>query len=157
MVFNNSNLFSPGVERAYQVEAKQTINAINRAQQAYYIEFGRFANFESLDKLELGITTEAEHYHYRILSPMMPVQTLDWSEDIATNVEPGTVAIAQAKDPKLKQYVGAVFVSQEAGKNKAVETIAGICVAKAGVTLPSTVPMLTDGEIQCPQGMALLR
>ncbi len=156
-LFNIPTLFFPEVERAYQAEAKNHIGAINRAQQAYYLEYGRFVNFESFDKLRIGIRTETENYHYRILSPMVPVQTLDESEGIPTSFERGMVAIAQAKDPKLKQYVGAVFLSQEAETEQAVEIMAEICAVDAGVSLPSTLPMLSGGEIQCPEGTEPLR
>lgn len=47
-----------------QSEAKQSIGAINRGQQAYFFEKKTFAN--SIDNLELGIKTETENYSYSI-------------------------------------------------------------------------------------------
>lgn len=127
--------------------------------QVSYIEDGKFVNFKSfdIDNLGLEIKTETENYRFRILSPMIPVQTLNESEDSATRFEQGMVAIAQAKKPKLNQYIGAVFLSQEAGTNTEAESITGICMVNAGVPLPSTLPRLINGEIECPDGTELLR
>jgi hypothetical protein len=138
------------VKPASKPGGKQTIGTINRVQGAYYQEFGTFS--QSIAELGIGIRPETKNYHYRILSPMMPIQTLDESEDIPTSFERGTIAIAQAKNPGLKQYVGAVFVSQEAGTAKEVEIIGKVCVVNAGAPLPSTLPILINGEIQCPEG-----
>ncbi len=134
-------------------EARTYIGSINRAQQAYYLENYRFANFDSFEKLGLGITTETDHYHYRIISPMMPVQTLH--TEYMENFKQGVVAIAQAKKPELKQYIGAVFLFKTSEHREPIT--ARICEVNAGVPLPSTLPTLIDNEIQCPKGTKPLR
>ena len=154
-VFKLMNLFSDNHKKAYNSEAKTYIGSINRAQQAYHVEKGKFANFESFDQLGLGIHSETKNYSYRILSQMMPVQTLDESEYIA-NFEQGVVAIAQPKKPEFNQYIGAVFVTKIA-KTQEETTMAIVCEVNAGVPFPSTLPKLIDNEIQCPKGTKPLR
>lgn len=154
-VFKLMNLFDHDHNKAYNSEAKTYIGSINRAQQAYHLEKGKFADFDSLDQLGLGIRTETERYSYRIISPMMPVQTLDESEYIA-NLQQGVVAIAQPKKPELNQYIGAVFVTKIA-ETQEETTMAVVCEVNANVPLPSTLPMLIDNEMQCPKGTKLLR
>ncbi|NES20191.1 MAG: hypothetical protein F6K41_14985 [Symploca sp. SIO3E6] len=137
-------------KQIYQLQAKTYLRSIHRAQQAYYLKKGKFVNFESFQELRLRHGTETKGYYYRILSPMMPVSTLNKLEQ-STNFEQGVVAIAQPKKPELKQYIGAVFVTKEE------TTIATICEVNAGVPLPPTLPTLIDNEIQCPQETELLR
>ena len=150
-VFKLIMLFADSRKAAYQSEAKTYIGSINRGQQAYYLEKGKFVDFDSLSKLGLVIHPETENYSYRIISPMMPMQTLDKSEQIDNNFKQGAVAIAQAKYPGLKQYIGAVFLAKEAETQDEI-TKGIVCEVNAGVPLPSTLPMLIDNEMQCPQG-----
>jgi len=135
-------------------EARTYIGSINRAQQAYYLENYRFADFDSFDELGLGIRTETDYYHYRIISPMMPVQTWDDSKYMA-NFKEGVLAIAQAKEPEFRQYIGAVFLFKTSEHREPITAI--ICEVNAGVPLPSTLPTLIDNEIQCPKGTKPLR
>jgi serine/threonine protein kinase len=78
------------VYKAKQSEAKNNIGAMNRAQQAYFLEQGKFS--DSLADLGIGIKTQTENYDYSI------------------RVTPSAVfnyAIPRKKD--IKGYVGAVF------------------------------------------------
>ena len=78
------------VSRPKQSEGKNNIGAINRAQQAYFLYYGKFS--DSLADLGIGMRTQTEKYDYSI------------------RVTPSAVfnyAIPRKKD--IKGYVGAVF------------------------------------------------
>ena len=80
---------------ARRVEARHNLGAINRTQQAFYLENNRFA--DSLKEIGLGIKTETTNYRYRIIQPMMPVQELDRSGSSDSDVLI-RMAIAQKKE-----------------------------------------------------------
>jgi prepilin-type N-terminal cleavage/methylation domain-containing protein len=52
--------------KAKQSEAKTTVGSMNRAQQAYYMEKGKFADNDGLGNLGLGIATSTTNYQYTI-------------------------------------------------------------------------------------------
>lgn len=131
-------------------EGRQYMGAINRVQQAYYLENNAFA--DSIEKLGVGIRLDTEKYSYRILSPMVPVQSLD------KPVKPGpysenVMAIAQPKNPKYSSYIAAVYTKKvtNPGISDTI-TITGICEIYGYTPLPSTLPILINGVIQCPSG-----
>ncbi|BAT55074.1 general secretion pathway protein H [Nostoc sp. NIES-3756] len=52
------------VNKAKQSEARNYVGTVNRSQQAYYLEYQKFAT--NLDELQVGIRTQSENYLYRI-------------------------------------------------------------------------------------------
>lgn len=52
------------VNKAKQSEARTYVGAVNRAQQAYYLERQNFAS--DLSELQVGIKTESDNYKYEI-------------------------------------------------------------------------------------------
>ncbi|HEY9710215.1 MAG TPA: type IV pilin-like G/H family protein, partial [Oculatellaceae cyanobacterium] len=54
------------VNKAKQAEAKQNVGALNRAQQAYYLENTAFAS--DVVTVGIGISTQTVNYFYTILS-----------------------------------------------------------------------------------------
>ena len=69
--------------KARQSEAKSSVGALNRAQQAYYLEKSQFSS--SIALLGLGITTTTENYVYSIstaadgnTAAVPPVKTHSW-------------------------------------------------------------------------------
>ncbi len=130
----------------YQAKAKTTIEKINRAQQAYYLKSGYFAN--SIAELDVKITTETEPYYYQTLSPMLPVQALNTASNSTQNFQQSVIAIAQTQHPELKHYLGAVFASQVEGTDK-MTTLATVCAVNYNA-LPTTLPTLTNDKIHCP-------
>ncbi len=52
--------------KAKQTEARQYVSSMNRAQQAYYLEKGMFADQISFGSLGLGIQTQTTNYTYNI-------------------------------------------------------------------------------------------
>jgi type II secretory pathway pseudopilin PulG len=119
--------------KARQVEARNNLGAMNRAQQAYYLEYARFTT--TIEELRIGIRSETENYRYRI-----------------TSGDPRVVAIvtATAKRPGLKSYTGVVWVSPRNGENL---TYARLCETnEPSMSAPSiTIPTQTNTgvEFQC--------
>ncbi|MBD1924700.1 type IV pilin-like G/H family protein [Trichocoleus sp. FACHB-90] len=128
--------FEQALVKGPQSEAKTYLGAMNRAQQAYYLENGKFGT--TLEQLGVGIQSETENYLYKILpqSNQSVIQT------------------AQAKNPRLKlrSYTGAVFVTKINDENI---TRAAICETdEPSSTLPAmpTPPKNASEQIQCPAG-----
>ena len=121
---------------AQQSEARLFMSALNRAQQAYFLENNKFA--AAIGELGLGIKPETEFYRYQILP----------QGDATKSV----LMTAQAKSEELKSYSAAVFVMT----NNAEElTIPVLCETEQPSTssppMP-TAPSSTTGQGQCPAG-----
>lgn len=143
------------------IEARNNIGAIDRAQQAYYLEHNRLA--DSIAELGLGIKTETSDYSYRIVQPMRPVQDLNHSA-ISNQPESMTMAIAYKNikgntrpspaDIDLKNYLGIVYTLPQTSASGETEIItrAALCVMTQENPLPTTMPKLVNGSMQCPNG-----
>lgn len=123
--------------KAKQVEAKTTVGAMNRAQQAYYLENNQFADKDSFGKLGLGVKTETENYKYYIQDGGADDKGVGLT--IVTNQ-------AQRKNPTapLKAYVGGVGVSTVASTSEST-TIALLC---EGIIAGNDVVNSADGNIK---------
>jgi type IV pilus assembly protein PilA len=117
--------------KAVQAEAKQNIGVLNRAQQAYYLEFQTFTN--SLTDLGVGINPQSVNYDYSIHA-----------------TKTSTIHYAIARNKTKRSYVGAVFlvpatqVNPKADK-KEIRTVTFACEAlRPGHTIP-TAPTLEKG------------
>jgi len=136
--------------KAWKAEARQLIGGVNQAQKAYYLKENAFA--DSMEKLGVTFKPDTYNYSYRILSPMVPFQNLDKLEKSAPYSE-NVMAIAQSKNPKYNSYIGAVYTQKVTPSGIAeTMTIGEICEIDSELTLPSTLPTLTNGVIQCPSG-----
>jgi type II secretory pathway pseudopilin PulG len=117
--------------KAIQAEAKQNIGVLNRAQQAYYLEFQTFTN--SLTDLGVGINPQSVNYNYSIRA-----------------TKTSTIHYAIARNKTKKSYVGAVFLVPATKidrkvDNKEIRTVAFACEAlRPGHTIP-TAPTLEKG------------
>ncbi|MBD0304576.1 MAG: hypothetical protein ICV85_21190 [Tolypothrix sp. T3-bin4] len=124
------------------VEGKQILNAMNRVQQAYYLENSKFAT--TIEQLPVGIKPETEKYQYKIL----PQGKLTSS----------VMMTATAKSLESKSYTSAVFATKV---NKENLTIAAICETNNPSKIPPTmlkfIPSKEGGQIECPAGSSLLR
>ena len=140
--------------KARESEGKMYIGSMNRAQQAYYLEKGTFT--KSIADLGLGIKTETNYYSHRILSPMIPVQTLNKSVNKNPSVQTSVTIISQSKKPVLRSFIGSVFVIPSKDI-KEKDTIAVICEVQKNNPLPTNMPSLVNREIQCPKGSEALR
>ena len=118
-----------------QVEARSFVGSMNRAQQAYYIEFSRFA--KDLKSLQMGVPAETDHYSYRVV-PQKNAKSV--------------MMIAKAKREGLRSYTGAVFAVKQ-GKTEI--TIAQICETTTPSQTPPVMPSFPKNSqepIQCAAG-----
>ena len=118
----------------------QYITLLNRAQQAFHLEKGKFA--ADIDELGIATNLETESYRYQIV----PVG--DRTQSVAITAQP--------KDAGLPSYIGAVFVTEVEGD---LITVAGICESDRPASSPPNMPTPPTGdslEIQCPVGSRLL-
>lgn len=148
-------------DKKMHIERKKTINALNRTQQAYHVEKNKFA--KSMDETGLGITKDTGKSSYRILQPMMPVQDLNQS-DISDEHESMIMAIGQknitenylpsSADIERKNYLGVVYSlpQKSASEETEIIPIAILCQITEENSLPTTMPKLINGEMQCPNG-----
>ncbi|QSJ16495.1 type IV pilin-like G/H family protein [Nostoc sp. UHCC 0702] len=123
-------------------EAEVFIGTINRGQQAYYLENGKFS--PTIKQLEVGIKPETENYRYRILNQGNQKQSKI------------TVSNATAKKPELRSYTGVVFIKKVQGE---LLTQAAICETdKPSATPPVTpkIPIKESQVVECPRGSHLL-
>ena len=113
--------------KAKQSEARNNIGAINRAQQARFLESAEFATGgdTAFAALGLGIPTQTVNYNYDATGAD--------PKDKVTNT-------ATPRNPNLKAYAGVVFIAQ-IGTQSATRAIA--CESKETTT---TVPSVTGTE-----------
>jgi hypothetical protein len=122
--------------QARESEGRNNIAAMNRAQEANYLEFAKFA--PDIQELGIGIKPETENYRYQIVSQ--------------GNQRESVMMTAQAKRPELRSYTGAVFVVKTNGEDL---TVAGICETDEPSSTPPampTAPRQAEAAIQCPAG-----
>lgn len=137
-------------------EAKHFIASINRGQQAYYAEYGKFS--DDITELDLGSEEQTDDYDYTLASSMGPVQT-SYNQRESAQFE-STIAIAKPNNiTTWKSYTGAVFAFKEKGSDM-ITTIAAICESdRENATYAETwSPPTFDGkEIHCQPGTTILR
>lgn len=92
--------------KAKESEAKAYVNALNKGQQAYFLEKNQFA--ANTAQLGVGIQTQTTSYTYYTFTVTNPVGT--------TNV----YAISYASSPNLKTYGGKVYIESTANPNDMV-------------------------------------
>ncbi|AFZ08411.1 hypothetical protein Osc7112_4081 [Oscillatoria nigro-viridis PCC 7112] len=137
-------------------EAIQYINSINRAQQAYYAEYGKFS--DNITQLAIGLKEHTDDNNYTIVSSMGPVQTLHNHRQPAQFES--AIAIGKPNDMSIgKSYTGAVFAFKEKGSNM-ITTIAAICESdriNASYAETWNPPTFDGQEIHCQPGTTILR
>jgi Type IV pilin-like G and H, putative len=145
---------SPSTSKEFYTEAIQYISSINKAQQAYYAEYGQFS--DSIAKLGIEIKEETKNYNYTIVSSMGPVQTLHNHRESA-QFESAIVSVTPTDRNPGKSYTGAVFAYKEKGSN-VIKTISAICESdRENESYAETwSPPTFDGkEIHCQPGTTL--
>lgn len=128
------------VNKALEAEAKNNIGATNRAQQAHYLENGKFAR--TFQQLGIGIRSETTNYYYRVIPQGNQTQKV--------------MVSAQAKRSGLRSYTGAVFLVKERDE---LVTVGAVCETNKPSSKPPTMPAAPRNgstEIQCPAGSHLL-
>lgn len=100
--------------KAKESEAKTTVGSMNRAQQAFFTEKGKFAEEKKFGSLGLGVATKTVNYEYKI----------DGGGDKSTSVTNQAQPIQNA----IRAYIGGVSLGQIAQTSEAT-TLASLCKA----------------------------
>jgi prepilin-type N-terminal cleavage/methylation domain-containing protein len=111
--------------KARQSEAQTYVSAINRGQQAYYLEKSEFA--PTLDSVGVGIPSVTEYYSYSVKDVTNKSATVD----------------ARAIQGLVKPYAGRVFVLEG---NEGALTGTILCDGNAGEAPPD----ISKAETICP-------
>ncbi|GAB1543052.1 hypothetical protein NUACC21_57260 [Scytonema sp. NUACC21] len=135
------------VNKARQSEAKQNVGAMNRAQQAYYLEnSNKFTT--QLINLALGIKSQSENYIFDITGNATTIGSL------VTNK-------GRARAAKLKSYAGVVFTEVQTVDGVAESlTRASMCEALSpALNPPATGDPVGDGNATggCPASMKIVK
>jgi type II secretory pathway pseudopilin PulG len=118
--------------------AKQYVGAMNRGQQAYFLEKHTFA--KNLEQLGVGIKSKTENYQYLIETT--PQAAFSYGVPLQT---------------ALRSYVGAAVVipaaknGSKSAENEG-ETIAIICEANAAGQTKPAAPVYQNGNLKCGDG-----
>lgn len=148
--------------KARQAEAKTYVGAMNRSQQAYFLENNAFSN--SFDYLGLGVATQTENYQYSIRATKTAVFNYgvvrhDYAYE---KVQFGPFYWTKRTNSRLKSYVGGVFllpanqVDPKAEK-KEMTTVVIICESVSPGTVKPADPILKNGVPTCGIGTKDLR
>jgi serine/threonine protein kinase len=126
------------VHKAKQAEARQNIGAMNRAQQAYFLEENTFTN--SIEKLGIGIRAQTVNYDYSIQATPKAVFNYGVS-----------------RKNGVTSYVGAVFVVPTTPSNSStteneVNTVAIVCEANSPRTARPAAPIYQKSKPVCSPG-----
>lgn len=126
------------VHKAKQAEARQNVGAMNRAQQAYFLEENTFTN--SIEKLGIGIRAQTVNYDYSIQATPKAVFNYGVS-----------------RKNGVKSYVGAVFVVPTTNSNSSpteheVNTVAILCEANSPGTARPVAPIYQKSKPVCSPG-----
>jgi type IV pilus assembly protein PilA len=96
------------VNKAKQAEPKNNVGTINRAQQAYFLEYQGFA--KDMSTLQVGVKSQTENYYYSVV----------------TTANLGIV-YGSAYKKALKSYYGAVGTELGSGATSEALTVAIAC------------------------------
>jgi type IV pilus assembly protein PilA len=117
------------VNKGKQAEAKQNVGSLNRAQQAYFLEYDSFGS--TVTEVGIGIKTQTVNYQYKI-------KTKDGTNPAGEKIAIAANNQAFALGSTLKSYVGLNFTSTGDAVSKEVLTLGFVCetvkTGKEGVT-----------------------
>lgn len=122
--------FLNNADLARESEAKTYVGAINRGQQAFFLERNTFSS--DIRELGLGITSETQNYTYSI-------SQMDRTHAVVT---------ATAKQRGIRSYTGVVFLTRFPNEEFAT-TIAEVCETNRPSTIPPEIPQLIGDTIEC--------
>jgi len=114
-----------------EVEGKQNVGSMNRAQQAYFQENNEFAN--SVPELGIGIKTQTKNYEYSIHAT--PLTAFEYG--------------VSRKDD-FRSYVGGVFLTSDLEAKGEILAVAIICVTESPGTKRPAEPVVRGNFVECP-------
>jgi prepilin-type N-terminal cleavage/methylation domain-containing protein len=118
--------------KAKQVEARNNVGATNRAQQAYFLEAGRFGAYTEIG---IGIQTQTTNYKYTFSDPAPTTNTTA----IAT--------LASTLTKGLKPYTGLVW--SEVDKTTSESTTRALLCEEIKASDTPKSPTITGGQTSC--------
>ncbi len=123
--------------KAKLAEAKQNVGAMNRAQQAYYLENKAFSN--SFEGLGIGIRTPTKNYEYSTR---------------ATKTAAFNYGIPRKGKKDIKSYVGGAFLVPATNLNPKLDkdemtTVSILCEAASPGNIRPADPILQKGVPTC--------
>jgi len=130
------------VNQAKQAEGKNYTGVFNRSQQAYYLEYNKFAS--SFQELQLGIKRQTDNYNYYIKTTNKPIE------------HKITYFYAVSRKPGTKSYVGAVTTMKGNTKDNEMLTIAIACETESRNQIQTANPIVKLGVLTCPSGTVKL-
>ncbi|PZO42731.1 MAG: hypothetical protein DCF19_06795 [Pseudanabaena frigida] len=137
-----ANPFNTRSTRSNQSEAKTYVGAMNRGQQAYYLEKERWA--KNIDEIGIGIKEESDNYRYK-------TQPIDSTKTVNIKNYPGiAVQTGLAKKEGLKSYLGIAYLSGTSSND--LTTLAILCESNEPTTKEAGLPKFDGKEMQCPDG-----
>lgn len=128
--FLNSNT------KSKQAEAKQYVASMNRSQQAYYVENGKFVTQDSpkgWGNLGIGIKSETQNYSYSF-----------------QGTDKAVLNYGKSKNQRLKSYVGGVFVVRDDRGDWITQSI--ICESNSPGQIHLAKPLNKNGFLVCAPG-----
>ncbi len=125
------------VQMFKQAEGRQNVAAMNRAQQAYFLESNEFA--DSVPEVGIGIKTQTENYEYSIRATPL------------TAFEYGV-----SRKGELKSYVGGVFITSGDEAKGEILTVELVCETKSRGTKRPAEPVVLGNFVECPPNTKLL-
>ncbi|MGQ9871908.1 type IV pilin-like G/H family protein [Leptodesmis sp.] len=119
---------------AKQVEAKMYLGSLNRSQQAFYAEHGRFGKSPQ----ELGLYSQ-------------PTSNYEYQVDIPNDGSLRAVHYANSRVLKLRPYAGMVALVRQGSVMATV-----LCEAEEPALGPATPPTVDDASVACSPGTKAL-
>lgn len=155
---------SSNVNRAKSVESRHSVGAMNRGQQAYFLEHDTFA--KSVEALEIGIRSPTQNYRYS--TQVLDDAAFQYGISLHPQVfkrKPGNILgifPRRGKEYALPSYLGIVWVKphpkadSDAMKND-IELFSILCESTYPYVLEEGFqPSLHNGDFHCPQGMKVV-
>lgn len=130
------------MSKAKASEARNTVGAIIRGQEAHLLETNQFA--ESLQELELGIQETTVNYHYTVVKQTNSVI------NYAIPIAPKKGWFGQSSKPMMPSIVGGVFLvpSEEDPQKNVIKNI--MCQQKSMDSSLPMEPTLMNTTPTCP-------
>ena len=123
------------------------VGSMNRGQQAYYVEKEQFSTV--IEDLGIGLPPETTYYHYRVVAPMVPVQSLNKAGPDADLLQIA-IAIAHPKQKGDRFYLGVVALF-EPDRHKALIFSSIVCRTRTPEAIAFKLPTSTSVEPKCPE------
>lgn len=161
LLFSNSS----SVNRAKSLESRHNVGAMNRGQQAYWLEHTTFA--ESLNDLEMGIHSQSSNYRY--FTQSLDNAAFQYGISLHPNLwkrKPGNILgifPRRGKEYALPSYLGVVWLKPDPnadsdGNQSDKQLFSILCESTYPYLLEEGFqPSSQNGDFHCPKGMKIVK